>query len=197
MNTIQQNEFNFWQSLIGGMSWDEYMAHRKRDLDYHLTGFNGHCDLSVGDGMEIGTGAFSMLEFVEGDNFMLGVDPLAEEYKQLLQKQNERIHVAPVHTEILPYKDDSFDWIVCWNVIDHTPYPDLMIDEIKRVLRPGGKLYLQVQFDAELVEACHYSVWRRNDIEERVRPAFSSVIFEDIIPRPEFNQDMYYGVFIK
>lgn len=197
MNDKQQNELTFWKGLISSMSWEDYMAHRTWDLNYHLTAYKEECVLDKGDGLEIGTGAFSMLEFVGGDNLIIGVDPLAIEYRSILQQPNKRVHVVPVETEELPYKDVSFDWVVCWNVIDHTPDPELMLSEMRRVLVPGGKLYLHVQFDDTLVEACHYSVWRHADIDKRVKPVFSDVTFENTIPRPEYNQQMYYGVFIK
>jgi len=197
MNNKQQNELTFWQNLIGGMSWEDYMTHRRWDLNYHLTAYKGECVLDKGAGLEIGTGAFSMLEFVKGNNPIIGLDPLAVEYRSILQQPNRRVCVIPVETERLPYEDASWDWVVCWNVIDHTPDPDLMLAEIKRVLVPGGKLYLHVQFDDILVEACHYSVWRQGDIDNRVKPVFPNVTFENIIPRPEYNQQMYYGVFTK
>jgi ubiquinone/menaquinone biosynthesis C-methylase UbiE len=197
MNDKQQNELLFWKGLTEGMSWDAYMVQRKWDLDYHLTAYKGECVLDKGKGLEIGTGAFSMLEFIGGDNPIIGVDPLVAEYEDILQHPNKRVDIRPVYTEKLPFKAAVFDWVVCWNVIDHTPDPELMLTEIKRVLVLGGKLYLHVQFDDMLVEACHYSVWRQADIDKRVKPVFSDTTFENTIPRPEYNQEMYYGVFIE
>lgn len=45
--------------------------------------------------------------------------------------------------EALPYEDDSFDLIVCITVIEHVENVDYCLDEIARVLRPGGTLYLE------------------------------------------------------
>lgn len=38
----------------------------------------------------------------------------------------------------LPYPDGVFDGVLCSNMLEHTPAPLLALDEIERVLRPGG-----------------------------------------------------------
>ena len=44
----------------------------------------------------------------------------------------------------LPLADASIDVVLCTQVIEHIPEPALVLDEIRRVLRPGGKLILSV-----------------------------------------------------
>jgi SAM-dependent methyltransferase len=38
----------------------------------------------------------------------------------------------------LPFPDEGFDGVLCSNMLEHTPTPDRIFDEIERVLRPGG-----------------------------------------------------------
>jgi SAM-dependent methyltransferase len=38
----------------------------------------------------------------------------------------------------LPFADATFDGVVCSNLLEHTPTPERVLDEIARIVRPGG-----------------------------------------------------------
>ncbi|HEY3388842.1 MAG TPA: class I SAM-dependent methyltransferase [Prolixibacteraceae bacterium] len=57
-------------------------------------------------------------------------------------KENCQIHVTIGDGLMLPFKDKSFDIIICSDVIEHVPRPVVLIKEISRVLKPNGILYL-------------------------------------------------------
>lgn len=42
--------------------------------------------------------------------------------------------------EPLPFGDESFDVVVCGEVFEHLRFPDKLVEEARRVLRPGGML---------------------------------------------------------
>lgn len=42
----------------------------------------------------------------------------------------------------IPVTNDSFDYIICTEVLEHTPRPDLVLREFSRILKNGGKLVL-------------------------------------------------------
>src|SRR3954471_2798427 len=42
----------------------------------------------------------------------------------------------------LPYEDNSFDAVLSLGVLEHVQDPDSSLDEIHRILRPGGRLYV-------------------------------------------------------
>lgn len=46
----------------------------------------------------------------------------------------------------LPYLDQSYDSVLCNQVLEHVFEPDEFLSEINRVLKPGGKLLLSVPF---------------------------------------------------
>jgi SAM-dependent methyltransferase len=46
----------------------------------------------------------------------------------------------------LPFRSSSFDCVVATAVLEHVPYPQRVVHEIHRVLRPGGMLYVEVPF---------------------------------------------------
>ncbi len=45
-----------------------------------------------------------------------------------------------------PLSDNSFDVVLCSQVLEHCFTPDSLLDEISRVLRPGGYLILTIPF---------------------------------------------------
>lgn len=52
----------------------------------------------------------------------------------------------------LPFEDDSFDVILCTEVLEHLFTPSVLLGELARVLKPGGKLFLTCPFTWELHE---------------------------------------------
>lgn len=46
----------------------------------------------------------------------------------------------------LPFEDNSFEMILCTEVLEHIPDPVMAIKEMKRVLKPEGKLVLSTRF---------------------------------------------------
>ena len=59
----------------------------------------------------------------------------------------------------LPLKKESFDLIICIQVIEHIPNTSEVIEEFNRVLLPGGKLFLSVPHSYRIHES-PYDYWR-------------------------------------
>lgn len=46
----------------------------------------------------------------------------------------------------IPVEDESFDVVLCSEVLEHLPYPEMAIKELARVLKKGGELILTAPF---------------------------------------------------
>ena len=64
------------------------------------------------------------------------------------------------HAEIIafdgihvPFPDATFDHVLCTEVLEHVEYPEALIAEMFRVLRPGGSLLATVPFSARVHHA--------------------------------------------
>jgi SAM-dependent methyltransferase len=93
--------------------------------------------------LEVGSGAHGLIFFFDAME-RVGVDPLAAEYKVLFPAWQDRAHTIAADGERLPFPDDSFDVVLCDNVVDHAEGPRRIVEEIVRVLAPHGLLYFTV-----------------------------------------------------
>ena len=46
--------------------------------------------------------------------------------------------------EAMPFAGDKFDFVICTQMLEYAPDPNRVIEEIYRVLKPGGCLFLSV-----------------------------------------------------
>ncbi len=48
--------------------------------------------------------------------------------------------------EQLPFADNSVDAVVCESLLEHVPKPKVIVDEMFRVLKKGGQMYIVIPF---------------------------------------------------
>ena len=92
---------------------------------------------------EIGSGAHGLIFFFNAKHGV-GVDPLAAQYASLFPKWQRRVQTIGAVGESLPFADQTFDVVLCDNVIDHAESPTTIVSELARILAPGGLLYFTV-----------------------------------------------------
>ncbi len=57
---------------------------------------------------------------------------------------------------------DAFDVVTCWHVLEHAADPHRIIEEIRRVLKPGGRLvFATPNLDDHIFRAAHMLARRR------------------------------------
>lgn len=97
--------------------------------------------LEVGCGRGFILNILSALFTAEFHGIDIAKDHLAIARKQL-KNRNVKLKYASVYE--LPYPDNSFDKIVSTEVLEHLEHEDKALGEIRRVLKPGGKLIVTV-----------------------------------------------------
>lgn len=73
----------------------------------------------------------------------------------------------------LPFKDQSFDTVVCWEVLEHIPKDteNIMFSEVNRVLKKHGMFYLSTQFDsifAKILDPAWWLIGHRHYSKEKL-----------------------------
>lgn len=121
--------------------------------------------------VEVGSGAHGLI-FYFGSKRGFGVDPLAVSYKSLFPSWQGCAPTLAAAGESLPFPDQSFDIVLCDNVVDHAESPVKIVSELARVLLPGGLLYFTVNIHHPVyaVAAGVHSSWRAVGLPYEVGP---------------------------
>ena len=110
-----------------------------------LVDFNAYRGRQV---LEVGCGAaVDLARFAKGGAIATGID-LAGSAIDLakanfaLQGLSGEFHVG--NGERMPFPDNTFDFVYAHGVVQYTAHPQALVDECRRVLKPGGTALFQV-----------------------------------------------------
>lgn len=131
----QAYELDFWQRNASAL------PDKGGQLPKHLDFVAAGGELEGKRVLEVGCGPMGVIYFSPGAT-RVGIDPLAREYMQSFNFSTRGVHLMASMGEHLPLASNSFDVVVIGNVLDHVNEPSLTLDEIHRVLKPGGRIIL-------------------------------------------------------
>lgn len=103
--------------------------------------------LSEGKAIELGCGeGFSTVRLHKmlPKKMKLYASEYVAELVPKAQKMNPKVKVVEESVYELTHKDNSFDLVFLLEVLEHLDYPDKALEEIHRILKPGGVLILGV-----------------------------------------------------
>ena len=151
-NNLKQEVHDFWNAASCGEVYavgdsrraqlEEHARARYR-LEPYILDFARFHEGAGRDVLEIGVGlGADHLEWAKSSpRSLTGVD-LTE---RAVQQTQERLALAGLDSDLrvadaerLPFADASFDLVYSWGVLHHSPNTPAGIDEVYRVLRPGG-----------------------------------------------------------
>ncbi len=84
----------------------------------------------------IGTGLFE--DFLKGKGIQMDVIGVDTDRKMLEEAKKKGYLVMLANAEKLPFEDESFDLVISIDMINSVTDKEAVIQEIKRVLKPGG-----------------------------------------------------------
>lgn len=161
---------------VGSAAWfADLAAYRDEKLDYlpravDFGAFAGRRVLEVGSGIGL-----DLARWVRGGAEVTAVDlapravALAQAY---LARRGLSARVVEMNGEALAFPDESFDAVYAHGVVQYTESPARMVEEMHRVLRPGGTaivmLYHRHSWLAMMSRLTHVG------LEHRDAPAFGT-----------------------
>lgn len=126
-----------------------------------------------GDVLDLGAGTGTMFSYFEDatrrdDTRLYAIEPDPHMLKQADEKAESLgldVELEAARAESLPYKDDSFDTVIAGIVFCTIQDVDAALDEVARVLRPGGEFrFLEHVHDDGLsgrVQTAINPAWKR------------------------------------
>lgn len=112
----------------------------------------------------------------------VGVDPSAIAIELARKKHAEKgsdatFGVTSGYSTQFP--DDTFDAVVCSDVIEHVRQPDLLLGELYRVLRPGGVVVVStpVRLTEQPLDRMHVVEWFPSEFRTVIQKTFPNARF--------------------
>ena len=121
--------------------------------------------------LEVGSGAHGLIFYFGSEN-AIGVDPLADHYASLFPEWQRNVQTLSAFGEALPFPDNSFEVVLCDNVVDHAESPAQIVSEMVRVLAPAGLLYFTVNVHHPIYSLASgiHGFWQRFGVPFEVGP---------------------------
>ncbi len=157
---LESDRADWWQSK----NFDKWKSHyiseypRGRFIVERLRRYAPDFDFAGARVLDVGCGDAGVpIAFAEAGAEAVGIEPFArsvERGRVRAEEHGVRLELHQGLAESLPFPDASFDLVSLDNVLEHVNDRDRTLAEIRRVLRPGGILYLVTPKPFAL-----YSLW--------------------------------------
>lgn len=133
--------------------------------------------------VDIGCGPRGSLEWANMAARRIGIDPLANEYLKLGADQHQMEYInAP--SERISLEDELCDAVFSFNSLDHVEHLEQTVNEIKRIIKPGGLFLLLVEANHPPKHCEPHNISPRQMVD-LMAPEFTYENLEVYIPQEE------------
>ncbi|UCG82856.1 MAG: methyltransferase domain-containing protein [Dehalococcoidia bacterium] len=98
--------------------------------------------------LDVGCGrAVDTIQIAQKGGKAVGLEPsrtMLGHSKTCVAESGTGVELIQGICERLPFKSDSFDWVMCKGALDHFPDPYKSMEEIARVLKPEGRAVISI-----------------------------------------------------
>lgn len=135
--------------------------------------------------IDIGSGPRDPLQWATMTKRRVLIDPLNWIYRLLKTPSS---YAVTANAENIPFPNESFDLVTCFNSLDHVDNISSVAKELQRILKPGGKLLIIVELghDPTTCEPHRLS----SDIDKKYFPDMSVVLKAEYA----FNGNVYRSI---
>ncbi len=180
---------NFKFFLLGLVCKNNSIANHQLDQiirNYFLYSVKGLNILDIGSGLC----KYYPENVVDSKNKYFACD-LSDELKELIERRGIKFFQGDMVKDKLKFKENSFDIIICSHVIEHLEEPSNILNEIEKLLKKTGILFLKTP-DIKVVrwnffnDFTHKKPYTRHSLIEqietdsmRIEKCISSTLYKD------------------
>ena len=132
-------EFASCHALLNNPDWPRCRI-LENFIDYGALEGKKVLEIGCGGGLVASDIARSGAKLTAIDLTQTAINTTTERFSQMKLKGD----IRQADAENMPFNDASFEFVVSWGVIHHSGNMQKIVDEIYRVLKPGGRAFIMV-----------------------------------------------------
>ena len=159
-----------------------YRAARKRNLKNKYRIVTKYTD--EGNILDVGCGTGELLKYFREKGWKpTGIEPVDSAREFALE--NYKLNVYP-ENELNHFEDEKFDVITLWHVLEHVYNLNERLEQLKKILRPNGYLFIAVP-NIESYDSIHYGkYWSALDVPRHLYH-FSNKTLKKLLDKHSFE----------
>lgn len=185
MTNTERTFFEEWAKDYDDRRNKSFLEKSKKHMSSIVDKYSHH-----GTFLEIGLGTGEVFELISSKfDIPHGMDISEGMVRRTYSKEKIKRRLLVGDACSLPIKSDSFDFIVCQDVLEHVPYQNKMILEICRILKENGNaiittpnplwspvLYLAEKLKLKVEEGEHKFVFLNNLVKKTIKDSNCHVV---------------------
>jgi len=141
------------RSFDDSAAYDELMARPyTRYLKKNIHDYLSRVNLSRAVVLELGCGVSEYAHLFKRDNFVV----LTDITLSLLKRNDPECGRSIADAQVLPFKEESCDLVIFLGILHHLPDQFAALAEAGRILKPGGRIFIQEPHRMSLNIFYHY-----------------------------------------
>jgi len=160
----------------------------------HLIAYKEAAKLISGTVLEVGSGeGYGIIELASKADKYIAIDkydsPIVDDLKEQNKVEFHKMNVPP-----LRFDDNSVDYVVTFQVIEHIQDDEKFVKEIHRVLKPGGKLILTTPNILMSLSRnpWHIREYNPTEMKDILKTSFSDINMKGVYGNEKVKK--YYGL---
>lgn len=114
--------------------------------------------------LEIGAGSRTLKKFLPEQFEYYSLDFDSEDKNAFFKVKHD--YTFDLDKGKMPIESNSYDVVVCLETLEHVMYPNSVLKEIKRIVKPNGLLFLSMPNEYNFLQRIYFLLGRKGKMDE-------------------------------